>query len=276
MTVISSYFDDSRHGGIYVMAGYIGNVEMWDRVFTPAWQEVLDAAPHPLTEFKASDCRQRKGEFTNWTREECDDLTKALVAVIVEACPYEWLVGVANAIVFPRYHHVPIVGKQIHDLGVLFALRLTLADSLEIGTPLATHDNDEFQPIFDNQPKFVRRIVEHFEQAKGHLSPEAAARVSYPIFRDSKKTPPIQAADLLAYETFKEVRSRIEAPRRPVSKALEKLVEGRFHRADCVDWHLLKEYRERMKAGEPQSQFTPAPLLYYSDRPIRDVGLWAV
>jgi hypothetical protein len=134
----------------------------------------------------------------------------------------------------------------------------------------------EVQLLCDNQKGFVERITAHFEQALTQLPPGVAERVGYPIFRDSKKTPPIQAADLLAYETFKEVRSRMESPLRPVSKALERLVQGRFHRADCIDWHLLDNYGERLKAGFPQKWLPPPPPLFNSERPIRNVGHWGI
>ena len=67
VAVIAGYFDDSqagdgRGGIIYVIGGYLGTVEMWDEVFAPAWNAVLASAPHPITEFKASDCRHKRAQ----------------------------------------------------------------------------------------------------------------------------------------------------------------------------------------------------------------------
>lgn len=62
MTILSGYSDDSRTGGIYVMADYLSISEMWDEVFAPSWKRVLEEAPYPVTELKASDCRHRNSD----------------------------------------------------------------------------------------------------------------------------------------------------------------------------------------------------------------------
>jgi hypothetical protein len=87
-----------------------------------------------------------------------------------------------------------------------------------------------------------------------------------------KDLPPIQAADLLAYETRKELENRIEA--RPVSKALDRLVNGRIHFARCAVFPELPEFLRLKSAGIVPD--ATASVLFHSDKPIRGKGNWGV
>lgn len=96
VVALAAYFDESdeRTPGILTVAGYVARVESWDQLFTPAWRAMLDAAPHPLTEYKHSDCRQGKREFAPpWTQGERDALTIQAVETILDLNRQDWVMG---------------------------------------------------------------------------------------------------------------------------------------------------------------------------------------
>ena len=88
------YFDESFDEQIHVVGGYLADVDLWDRVFAPKWNEIIANAPHPITEFKASDCRNGRREFASpGTKKERDQITIELVSVIRDTPLYAGVSG---------------------------------------------------------------------------------------------------------------------------------------------------------------------------------------
>src|SRR6185437_3722504 len=248
---------------------------MWDTVFAPVWSEALASAPHPLSEFKAADCRHARGEFKGWTNGERVDLMTSLVSVIVGDCPRDNIAGFATAVVLPPSPPNRKWRRELDELGMILCASGAIHDSLEVAQNMLDSANadDEVQIIFDEQMGYVGHTHDQFLRAR-RLQPEwMANRAPLPIFRDSKKTVPLQAADLLANETYKEVKSRIE--QRPTSAALERLVANRFHRAHVFDVDLLQLYQRGTAEGATLTELPPPPFLYnYETNGVRDIGLW--
>ena len=77
---------------------------------------------------------------------------------------------------------------------------------------------------------------------------------------------PLQAADLLAYETRKDLKNILEQPPRPRSRALERLIAGRFHVAFYTDAEII----ERSEEGQADGSL---PMLYAS-KTLQQVMPW--
>jgi hypothetical protein len=77
-------------------------------------------------------------------------------------------------------------------------------------------------------------------------------------FGDSKEVPPLQAADLFAYEIRKDVKDRIERPQSPRSMALHRLLRGILIWVST--WTRLS-YRSGSRHGKTTNRF-PALLCY--------------
>jgi hypothetical protein len=100
------------------------------------------------------------------------------------------------------------------------------------------------QLVFDDEERLRHRARTVFEIGLSEY-PQLRGRVRAPLFVDSKTHLPLQAADLLAHETYKEVRNRACQPPRPVSQALSRLVTGRMHVAHYCDGELIQTIRLR-------------------------------
>jgi hypothetical protein len=227
VTVYAAYFDDSRGERIHAIAGYFAPLDFWEDRFAPEWKGIIESAPHKISEFKASDCRQMVNEFdpTNgWTREECDALTKRCVDLLTRPDFASELYGLGAVV---------RVGKMESDeerdlaerealkfclLSVThFVLWLTRPDS----TVHCTCDRQKgWQGMLSNIFGFVRDGLEIHK----HMG-----SISDLDFEDSKVLAPLQAADLLAYETRKELLNRLELPPRKRSAALARLVNSGRH-----------------------------------------------
>ena len=279
MASLVGYFDDSRYayedaslGSICVIAGYVARHEIWEREFTPRWSSALATAPHPISEFKTSDCRQRTGEFAGWARAECDDLTRALVDIIADHCPPKSLHGVAAVVELPD-----VVGQESHAFFNAFWMATVIA------TAVAAHHSsagDEMKFVFDRQPGMEGRMQSELQEAldwaarlsqKRRLDPVPLRTA--PEFADSRTVIPLQAADLLAYETYKELKGRHRPHSRQASRALERLVEGQLHFALCMD-PICMFVNQRVEALGWDADFeAPAPL-FMSGVPLRAEWLY--
>ena len=116
----------------------------------------------------------------------------------------------------------------------------------------------------------AKRVVQDFDGSG------VAERMNEPVPGDSKKLPPLQAADLLAYETGKEVLNRCDG--REVSRALARLVAGGpkvIHIARCLDFGSVQDYLAAVVAKEPP-RVKRMLFLYRSDWPVRAPSLWGI
>lgn len=273
VAVLAAYFDDSPNGPICAIAGYVGVVDQLDRGFAPAWaSRVLDASPRPISEFKACDCRHRQGEFSGWTRDECDDLTKRAVDVITDHSVAGSLFGVGAAFLingqFSDPNHPQLTREQI---GLVWAVAHAINHAFALFEDRSL-EADRIELIFDNQEGLKRTIRIVHQILLMDFPPERAAKISEPIFRDSRQIIPLQAADLLAYETYKELKSRLEVPARPPSRALERLVQGRSHSGIFVDG-LLVESMVKQDRHLAKSERLRPKTLYQTGLGVRVAGL---
>jgi hypothetical protein len=86
-------------------------------------------------------------------------------------------------------------------------------------------------------------LLEAFSEAKGFAAQDCPFRVGHLVFEKSVEVLPLQAADVLAYETRKELANRLERPQRARSRALIHLLEHRTHVGFYVDHDTLIETR---------------------------------
>ncbi len=223
VAIITCYCDESFVDEFFVVAGYLGWNSVWDRDFHPAWKGVIDfAKPQPITQFAAADCRHASGEFKGWDKKtDCVRLVSDLVSVIER----HDMVGFASVVILPgaldpnqkrlrEKRHVVEKGSYAVAVGrMLWLVARHWPDFPEI---------ESVSVVLDRKQGFYSRVEEQYEKVKAEIrSPADAAKFELPIPGDSEKLSPIQAADLLAYEVYKECANRIQG--RKVSKALARL-----------------------------------------------------
>lgn len=284
VVAVAAYFDDSQDGGTTAIAGYIGPVPMWDNHFSPAWWNVIRAAPHPIREFKAADCRHMTGEFREglgWTRGQCDALTKDVVSVIVN--PRSDVLGIGAAATFTDEElqsnefrsKLPDVDFEELKRRVLNFSR-TWCATMVAHHALRLAENhlgeDRIQIVYDEASDSQSKMQTMFGVLRNLVRPEYSERIRPPHFLPSHELAPLQAADLLAYETYKEVKNRSESPPRAPSRALARLAEGRPHIAHYFRLTDLFKIIEDNKAGDSRSiAFPPIYDPTKTDRIVRDI-----
>jgi hypothetical protein len=216
--VLKAYVDDSgsdTQGPAYVLAGYVGDVDSWDKL-TVEWQRVLDEHPR-ICYFKMSEAESRKGCFAGWDREDIIDKIHALIPIInrhakcIIECVF-WQEHYDVAMSWFLVKMIPqIASPDKRELVTRFGNPYLLAFCMimkDYSQRLEMENSDEIVDfIFDNQDELGKRAVGYW-MAMRVMFPEKYKRYipNQPAHRDEKELLPLQAADLIAWQT----RRRLE------------------------------------------------------------------
>jgi hypothetical protein len=225
MVQVETYFDESgSHDGAPVLciAGYL---MLKDKAIalTDEWRGVLAARELPY--FRMSECAHGNGPFETLTLSDRIQIVARLIQIIKQYTICGLSVTM-NSDEFSRtVPHHPLIGRPYTFLAnvLLQGVRLVLngLPGVTVGAYFfeaghASHrEADDLMTILFTHPK----LKDGFRYS-GHA------------FVDKKKTPAVQAADLLAWQWYTDKRHEMEG--RPRRKDCAKLLEH-SHRAVHVD-----------------------------------------
>lgn len=203
IAMINLTCDESNDGRTYALAGWFASPDAWDCI-TKKWEAML--TKHKAPEFHAAEIVERDrisdSRFKGWTREqEVAIFTEAADIITKKECE-GWLMSIGFAISVPDIKKYP----SITDDTIWFILFCRLLHTLIIEVP-NTHGIDL---LFDEK-KEVRQIVDYyFYQAREAAHKFFPGRFANPkvAFGSSIETPPIQAADFLAFEWRRRISRR--------------------------------------------------------------------
>lgn len=254
--VLSAYFDDSgTHGDseIVVMAGFIGTEDQW-KPFDEGWaaklKEPLPGKP-TLKRFHMAECAARRGEFTSYSDPESHAVIHDFRQLILDAK----LTGHAMAVDKAAWDQI-IVGPLRVFFGDAewYAIRSCLDFAIKETEKLGSDKTVTL--IFDNRPEVRKapfqdtfdRLQERFYNGDPKF-PNWAHLIGS-AFLSSEAIRPLQAADMLAWESYTHAKRNlheITAPRpRP---HLQHFVETGLITAGFADRDSIKNMSTWFKPG---------------------------
>jgi Protein of unknown function (DUF3800) len=235
---LTAYFDDSaseEKSKILVLAGYVHSTETWVR-FSDDWLAILSAAP-TIQYFKMREAENLSGEFLGWDAAARDAKVLAFADLIEKHKPW------SIACFISRADHQDIIRPIIpYDLrhpyvDAFYAIIIKLAQWHRHDGRTAPVDL-----VFDEQGEMGRNAAMWYEHIKSMQPPEIQAMLGdIPEFRDDKQTPPIQAADLLAWHLRRSKEDRNRNEHRPI---MDKLIPVAHAEAVLDEEYLRKNARE--------------------------------
>lgn len=232
IAMFSAYFDESgtdEKSPVIVVAGWLANDKEWIKL-SNKWQAVL--AKYDLPYFRMSKWQARQGPYKTMTEKDWKQLIERLTAIIKKHTS----IGIFGAFHRATYDEVlrEIYGKNyktkfVKPYGVcamrcMDTLRRWMK-SKSLDGPLAY--------VFEAGARYSGEFFESYKAAqKG-----SRFKQSYPggiSFYDKRVMLPLQAADILAYEMYRELKNSIEGypnPRREVLEDLRSVVplRGAFY-----------------------------------------------
>jgi Protein of unknown function (DUF3800) len=205
--VFKAFLDEAGiHDGARVVsvAGYFARPKQW-RDFTRDWNRVL--RPSGIECFHATDCQALEGEFRGWTAEKRDELVKKLLPIIPK-----YATGFARVIVLddlrPALDARPHLRKFLES-PYKACFQWIIQEAIR---NIRRNNSPEKIAFFHERNDHRKAAIESFDWLKKHHDPNNNL-VSL-TFGDPITYPPLQAADILAFESGKRVLNKTGLKRR--------------------------------------------------------------
>ena len=240
------YLDDStqdRHGQkVVAITGYLATVEA-SLKFEDDWRGVLRRGPFPY--FHATDFLARQPPFNNgWSDAERNEFTERIT---VTASGYPTL-GIGCAIICDEYERAfpTDISEEWKDprLFALFGLLCLLSGTTDKKNTRFTFP----QPLHflvERQKHFVGNAIELFYAYKDKMDKEH--RFADIAHGSREEYLPLQAADLLVYETTRKLVEQIHDPHATMRKPFGNLArKGNLVLLDLPE-DMLRKYVELLR-----------------------------
>ncbi len=237
--MLTAYFDDSgTHASaeITLLAGLYGYQNQWE-LFESLWAEVLlTTIPNKTARrFHATDCHASRGDFTGWSRHETDYLMRQLGRIILRS----GFAGCATSVARKAWDKF-VTGDVRRATGDAErgCLQTVFLDTLYWAQQFSPHEA-EIAFVFDDRPERRREyeVIHSIFADNAKLGGERPELVSL-AFARAAKSPPLQGADLLAWEMYQEEVACLSNP----------MPHGKFHRPLIAS--LVKSGKFRIRNGD--------------------------
>ena len=200
-----AYFDESgkfQNTDFVCIAGYVSDDPGWES-FTKLWGEMLRR--HGVSAVHMKDLVALQGEYKDlgWTHTEKDKLIDEAISLIKAKA----LAGFGVAVNTKYWRSMsPEARKRIGDPHMLCfqrIIKLVIKNLTKAGItyPIAA--------IFDDSEEYGVRCYRMMSQLRREV-PEVKERIGSISFADDQIYYPLQAADMIAYESAKELRQKAE------------------------------------------------------------------
>ncbi|MGA7563539.1 MAG: DUF3800 domain-containing protein [Desulfobaccales bacterium] len=204
--VIQGFFDDSGHQAdpqneFVCVAGYLADVNHW-QLFATEWKYQL--IRHNISCIHMKDLVPLQGEYKElgWNNDKRDTVLLEFLNIIKES----ELIGFGISIDVRAWKILPPrIRKQFGNVHYFCFARIirNIVDRLK---KMEAHDI--INVIFDTNPEFGSRRFSLLSDIRKH-DPEAAKHIGSLAFADGKLYSALQAADILAWETRKELTQKL-------------------------------------------------------------------
>lgn len=235
-----AFLDESGiHANSRVLAvgGWVATPEEWNRL-TKQWKNVL--RDHRVQAFHFAACENGWGEFRGWS----PSLKGRLITKAIGAINRRDLRGFCAAIVMPEYKEtVAGSGSSLEEKERPYLVCLQYCVEM-----ISKRVPGNVRYILDRQEEFDSYAIRAFGDIK-RSHPDWAEKMLDITYAPKTKAIPLQAADLLVYETAKSLNNRLYDPLRPVRKSMlalarkpERLTGGYFDAhgsKQLLEWETL-------------------------------------
>lgn len=211
--MLTAYLDesgDSEQKRVFLLAGYLGYDDDWDRLWTQ-WARLLKTLGLP--EFHAVDCEQGQGHFAGMSRPSRMAIQQQFVRLLSDAA--NGLIGHLSAIRLDAYGQLRPRFKNARRIPPGLAISGNLGDPYFLGLQLAVErivrsdavsalPPEEKVDFILDETTLGGRVGPLFDSLKGDKKLGTwTSRIGSVQLRSSAAYPPIQAADFWAYEAFR-------------------------------------------------------------------------
>jgi hypothetical protein len=222
MANFAAYFDESgtHDSPILALACYIATVEQWAH-FLREWDEILKQ--ESLTHFHMSKFEARRGEFAGWDNERRLRVQKRLISIIKRRVN----VGIFCAVNLAAYDEF-ITEWRREGFGSPYNFCVKLCLSLISFWAQKYERKEPIAFVIEHGAGYNGELTASFNGIFANEQMRQYLRLGSLTFVDKKMALPLQAADLLAYEVWKDSSNKFLADadkKRPERKSFRSLRE---------------------------------------------------
>lgn len=263
LLVLRAYFDDSgTHGGseVVVWAGFMATCEEWGAI-EEEWDALLRR--YEITSFHATDVGHAERECEGWGINK----REAAFLEFSRLLTSRNVAGISSVVRRSDWNAVPDPGIRSlfpQPSHLTFEHCMQQALNLAQGASLVTGKIEKVSLYFDCGAASNREGAVGYDLARQYKSSWVVSPWFDQLgFRSVTDTIPLQAADLLAYETFRLEAARVNrsgASDEPLRRPLEILLESPAVRGQRYDVATLKVLADEIAWGFPPDLLAPFEL----------------
>ncbi len=237
--MLEGYFDDSgthNHSNIVTWAGFIADPLQW-KIFDSQWQNLLNK--WHIKRFHMYDIVHGDGECVGWSQGQRDLVINEFREVILE----NKLAGIASAVSKKDWDNIAIPSKHFSYPASAFAL----SSCLNLSRYYMQNRDTEISFVIDdcfNDDTAVQGAVDFYKS--DNINP----KLSSLIFAQSQDRLGLQAADMLAWETYRYSMGHLENSLKPTKHFEHFLNSGLLH-GEYYDCERIKELVKNARPRTP-------------------------
>lgn len=230
MSKLCLYLDDAGKADqpVFAMGGFLAFDREWKQ-FAGEWQSALDEAE--MDEFHATDFFSRRGKhnkkggrYEDWPDAKHKRFARRFAAIAEKHTK----LGVGRGIDMSAYYDLvysePIFrGGTPHNRFTPIMLCSQMCLEHEAKRIQQCRPGEQVAVVFE-QGDGVGEMIEWCRWLQRHTS---WAQTYCSFTPDDKSSLPLQAADLLAHETWRHIKEHVTPTGRPLRKSLERLLKGK-------------------------------------------------
>ncbi len=214
------YFDESADDSFMAISGYISSPLKWSRL-NKEWKAVLEEYGIPY--FHMKEYVHGRGVFQGVGEADRDKIYHRLIEIVNKHIIF----GVTGGVILQDFNDVTMnlpdnPHPYMTDPWFLCFFHCLGRTITQMKKKTASYDKVEL--IFDRKMELEGRALRYFNWFRQER--EGGSHLASLTFASAKETPALQAADIIVYESRKELRSKKKEPSRPVRKSLIELLSG--------------------------------------------------
>jgi hypothetical protein len=267
--LVVGYIDESANNKLFTLSSILTTPAKWTDIEIK-WKAVLRGTNKALrkqgrpeiSRYHAADCSSCKGEFAGWCVDEQIEFSKKLIAIIkytmatvmAYSMPLDDFVAV-----YPERNENP--EKEMYGFLLTFMMTQLIHDIEKQAGP---HLRPYRIALIHDRSSRDGDMLAAFNHMKEDVTFKGREHFTTIAPKGWEDCIPLQAADLLAYETFKDAANRISPKPRPRRKSLESLFEpntqfgGHSLSFNRKSLEILREIQDRKRVVDDPKRGIPS------------------
>lgn len=225
LAMVIAYLDESYDNKVLIVAGWVAEASEWTRI-EREWASVVNE--NSIDRYHAADCSNGFGEFRDWPVKRRTGLVKRLIKILTSGSMY----GACSGLKVDDYEAiVPDAARQIIGAPYHLCFQTCVGHIAQRAEDLPIGEKIDF--VLDRNQQFGGNATNLFSMMSDDRSWKHHGRLGTIAFAPAKDFLPLQAADLLAYESFKLLRAKLFEPWREIRKSMDALfalpLDGQYY-----------------------------------------------